>query len=104
MGSNSRLPNSLQNVDPRARLLFISHLGASTVTVFDLVSECIRVNIAPISDVHEVLVIPELGRVYASATDENQVEVIDEQKLAVLPALALVCSAHHGTHVSPADI
>jgi len=34
-----------------------------------------------------VLAIPELGRVYASATGENQVKVIDEQKLAVVATI-----------------
>jgi len=34
-----------------------------------------------------VLAIPELGRVYASATGENQVEAIDEQKLAVVATI-----------------
>jgi YVTN family beta-propeller protein len=76
-----------QSVDPHRGLLFISHLGASTVTVFDLASRSIRANIANISDVHGVLAIPELGRVYASATGENQVEVIDEQSLRVVATM-----------------
>ena len=76
-----------QSVDPRTRLLFISHLGASMVTVFDLASGRIRANIVPISEVYGVLAIPELGRVYASATGENQVKVIDEQKLAVVATI-----------------
>ena len=76
-----------QSVDPRSRLLFISHLGASTVTVFDLASRSIRANIAHIADVHGVLAIPELGRIYASATGENQVKVIDEQSLRVVATI-----------------
>jgi len=76
-----------QSLDARRGLLFISHLGASTVTVFDLTSRSIRANIAHISDVHGVLALPELGRVYASATGENQVEVIDEQSLRVVATI-----------------
>jgi YVTN family beta-propeller protein len=57
------------------------------VTVFDLASRSIRGNIAHISDVHGVLAIPELGRVYASATGENQVKVIDEQSLRVVATI-----------------
>src|SRR6266567_3608413 len=76
-----------QSLDPRTRLLFISHLGASTVTVFDLASRSIRANIVNIADVHGVLAIPELGRVYASATGENQVKVIDEQSLRVVATI-----------------
>src|SRR5258707_4460284 len=76
-----------QSLDPRRGLLFISHLGASTVTVFDLASRSIRANIVNIADVHGVLAIPELGRVYASATGENQVKVIDEQSLRVVATI-----------------
>jgi YVTN family beta-propeller protein len=76
-----------QSVDPRRGLLFIAHLGASMVTVFDLASGRIRANIANISDVHGVLAIPALGRVYASATGENQVEVIDGQSLRVVATI-----------------
>jgi len=76
-----------QSLDARRGLLFISHLGASTVMVFDLTSRSIRANIAHISDVHGVLALPELGRVYASATGEKQVEVIDEQSLRVVATI-----------------
>lgn len=57
------------------------------VTVFDLASGRIRANIAPLADVHGVLAIPELGRVYASATGENEVEVIDEHSLRVVATI-----------------
>jgi YVTN family beta-propeller protein len=57
------------------------------VTVFDLTPRRIRANITHIADVHGVLAIPELGRVYASATGENQVDVIDEQSLRVVATI-----------------
>jgi len=84
-GGTSRF--DYESEDLQRGLLFISHLGASTVTVFDLASGSIRANIANISDVHGVLAIPELGLVYASATGENQVEVIDEQSLRVVATI-----------------
>ena len=84
-GGTSRF--DYQSENPRTRLLFISHLGASTVTVFDLASGRIRANIPNIADVHGVLAIPELGQVYASATGENQVKVIDEQSLRVVATI-----------------
>src|SRR5260370_15027706 len=41
-------------------------------------------NLTGVAGVHGVLAIPELGRVYASATDARQVVVLDEQTLRVL--------------------
>jgi YVTN family beta-propeller protein len=84
-GGTSRF--DYQSVDPRTRLLLISHLGASSVTVFDLASGRIRANIASISQVHGVLAIPDLGRVYASATGEDQVVAIDEHSLRVMATI-----------------
>lgn len=84
-GGSSRF--DYQSVDPRSRLLFISHLGASAVTVFDLGSGRLRATIANVSEVHGVLALAELGRVYASATGENQVKVIDEHTLQVIASI-----------------
>src|SRR5258708_4909358 len=78
-----------QSLDPHRGLLFISHLGASTVTVFDLASRSIRANIAHIADVHGVLAIPELGRVYASAPGKNQGVAIDPTTDRVIARYAL---------------
>jgi hypothetical protein len=84
-----------QSVDPRRELLFISHLGASTVTVFDLMSGRIRANIANISDVHGMQAIPELGRVYASATDLRSIVVTGVQTVGETPdGLALDSGWH----------
>jgi YVTN family beta-propeller protein len=73
-----------QSLDQQRGLLFIAHLGASTVSVFDTRAGRVVTDIPAIAGVHGVLVIPALGRVYASATNANQVAVIDEQTLHVL--------------------
>jgi len=70
-----------QSFDPRTHLLFIAHLGASTVVVVNVESQKVVAEIRNLSQVHGVLVVPELGRVYASATGTNEVVVIDEQSL-----------------------
>src|SRR5437879_13826114 len=72
-----------QILDPKSHLLFISHLGASLVSVFNTTSNKIVADIPGIAAVHGVLAVPELGRVYASATGANQVDVIDERTLRV---------------------
>ena len=66
-----------QSVDERRNILFISHLGAGQVTVFDLKSQQVITNIADVAGAHGVLVAPELGRVFAAATGARQVAVID---------------------------
>lgn len=84
-GGPSRM--DYQSLDPRTGLLFIAHLGASTVSVFDTTTNKIVADLSGISDVHGVLAVPELGRVYASATGDNQVKVIDERTLRVLASI-----------------
>jgi YVTN family beta-propeller protein len=70
-----------QSYDPRTHLLFIAHLGAGTVVVFNTQSEKVVAEVPNISQAHGVLAIPELGRVYASATGKNEIVVIDVQSL-----------------------
>ncbi|MGE5625249.1 MAG: YncE family protein [Bacillota bacterium] len=69
--------------DPRNGLLFLAHLGDSTVTVFDTGSDKVVKDIADVGHVHGVLVVPELDRVYASATRTDEVVVIDEKTLKI---------------------
>jgi len=80
-GGSSRM--DYQSLDPKSHLLFVSHLGASMVSVFNTTSNTVVADIPGIPAVHGVLAIPELGRVYASATGANQVDVIDERTLRV---------------------
>jgi len=80
-GGPSRM--DYQSLDPKSHLLFVSHLGASMVSVFNTTSNKVVADIPGIPAVHGVLAIPELGRVYASATGANQVDVIDERTLRV---------------------
>src|SRR5207248_7524976 len=81
-GGSSRL--DYESLDQRTRLLFIAHLGASMVSVLDTRSNRIVANIPHVAGVHGVLAVPTLGRVYASATDDNQVAVIDERSRRVV--------------------
>lgn len=70
-----------QSLDARSGLLFIAHLGASHVVVFDTQTQQVRANIADIGHVHGILAIPALKRVYASATGTNEIVAIDENML-----------------------
>lgn len=59
-GGTTRL--DYESYDPGRHLLFIAHLGDSSVIVFDTQAQRVVKRIPDISKVHGVLVIPELGR------------------------------------------
>ena len=80
-GNTTRL--DYESLDPGRHLLFIAHLGDSAVIAFDTKEQRVVKRIPGISKVHGVLAIPELGRVYASATGTNEVVAIDEDTLQV---------------------
>jgi DNA-binding beta-propeller fold protein YncE len=71
------------SVDADRRLLFIAHLGDGEVIAVDTQALRVVKRIANVPQVHGVLAIPELGRVYASATGTNEVVAIDEKSLAI---------------------
>lgn len=72
------------SLDEGKHLLFIAHLGDSEVIVFDTEARHVVKRIANVSRVHGVLAVPELGRVYASATGTNEVVAIDEKTLEII--------------------
>lgn len=76
-----------QSYDPQAHLLFIAHLGDSTIAVINTDTRQVMANIKGVSQVHGVLAVPSLGRVYATATGANEVAVIDERDLRVTTAI-----------------
>ncbi len=73
-----------QSLDPQSHRLYIAHLGASLVTVFDTQNGTVVGDVPGVAGVHGVLAVPQLGRVYASATSANQLAVIDPDTLAVV--------------------
>lgn len=80
--SDVRLPGGTtrfdyQSIDAAARRLYIAHLGDSTVLVVDLDTLHTVATIRNIADVHGVLAVPELNRVFATATGTNEVVTID---------------------------
>ena len=80
-GNTTRL--DYESYDSDRHLLFIAHLGDSAVIVFDTQAQRVVKRIAKVSKAHGVLAIPELNRVYASATGSNEVVVIDETSLQI---------------------
>jgi YVTN family beta-propeller protein len=81
-GDTSRF--DYESLDPVAHRLYIAHLGAGTVPVYDISTGAIVGEVKDVPGVHGVLAVPDLGRVYATATGSNQVAVIDPQSLTVV--------------------
>ena len=71
-------------LDPRTRLLYLTHSASNTVIVFDTVSRKIVANIPGISDVHAVAVASDLGLIFATSNTANQVAVIDAHTYAII--------------------
>jgi hypothetical protein len=61
-----------ESLDPGRGLLFIAHLGDSQVIETDIRARRVIRVITGLPDVHGVLVVPALHRVYATATGDNQ--------------------------------
>jgi YVTN family beta-propeller protein len=81
-GGASRL--DYQSLDSDNGRLYIAHLGSDLMTVFDVNKQTIIGDVNDLKRVHGVLAVPELHRVYASATGTNELAVIDDQTLQVV--------------------
>src|SRR5947207_1221613 len=73
-----------QSVDVGRNRLFIAHLGADQVTVFDLKNQRVITDIVGVAGAHGVTVAPDLGRVFAAATGTHQVAVIEADSLQII--------------------
>jgi YVTN family beta-propeller protein len=81
-GGTTRL--DYESYDPSRHLLFIAHLGDGEMIVFDVNASRVTARIGDLSSVHGVLAIPDLSRVYASATGTNEIVAIDEATLNIV--------------------
>jgi DNA-binding beta-propeller fold protein YncE len=73
-----------QSLDPSQGRLYIAHMNANQLVVFDTKKRAVVANLDGFSGVHGVLAIPELGRVYASVTGEHKVAVVDMATLKTI--------------------
>jgi len=81
-GGSSRF--DYQSLDVKRDRLFISHLAAGAIVVFDVKREHVAGTISGLPGVHGVLVVPNLHRVYAAATDARELVTIDERSGHIL--------------------
>jgi len=73
-----------QSLDATQGLLYISHMNANQLVVFDTNKREVVANLDGFSSVHGVWAVPELGRVYASVTGEHKVAAVDMKTLKTL--------------------
>jgi DNA-binding beta-propeller fold protein YncE len=72
-----------QTYDAAAHRLYVAHLGASEIVVFDTQSQRVVGVVRGVDQVHGLVLAPDLGRLYASATGRNEVDVVDTGTLKV---------------------
>jgi len=73
-----------QSLDASHGRLYIAHMNADQLVVFDTKKREVVANLDGFPSVHGVWAVPELGRVYASATGEHKVAVVDMQNLKTI--------------------
>lgn len=73
-----------QSLDVEHGRLYISHMNANHLVVFDTQKREVIANLQGFSRVHGVISVPEIGRVYASVTGNHEVAVLDMATLKTI--------------------
>src|SRR2546427_588182 len=81
-GSASRF--DYQSLEPAAGRLFISHMGAGQLVVFDVRAGRVIANLGGFPTVTGVLAVPAEHRAYASAAGDHAVVVVDDSALTIV--------------------
>jgi YVTN family beta-propeller protein len=81
-GSASRF--DYQSLDATSGRLFVAHMGADQVIVFDTRTQQVIKTVEGIQTPTGVLAVPELGRIFVAAAGSHDVAVIDAESLEVI--------------------
>jgi DNA-binding beta-propeller fold protein YncE len=73
-----------QSFDPRTGRLYISHMNAGQLVVFDVRTQHVLANLDGFPRVTGVIMVPAEGRAYASAAGSHEVVVVDDSSLRVV--------------------
>lgn len=73
-----------QTIDSSHGRLYIAHMNANQLVVFDVRAQKVVANLDGFARVHGVWAVPELGRVYASVTGDHQVAAVDMDSLKTI--------------------
>src|SRR5215467_8372047 len=70
-----------ESLDPTAGVLYIAHMNADHLVIFDTANRKVTANIGGFARVHGVWVVPELQHLFASVTGDHEVAVFDTKLL-----------------------
>jgi DNA-binding beta-propeller fold protein YncE len=73
-----------QSLDPSGSRLYIAHMNADQLVVFDTSKRQVVANLDGFKRVHGVFAAPEIHRLYASVTGSHQVAAVDTQTLKIV--------------------
>jgi DNA-binding beta-propeller fold protein YncE len=73
-----------QSLDPTQGRLYIAHMNADQLVVFDVKNNRVVANLDGFPRVHGVWAVAELDRIYASATGEHKVAVVNRTTLKTI--------------------
>jgi DNA-binding beta-propeller fold protein YncE len=90
-----------QSLDAEHNRLYIAHMNADQLVVFDTQKRQVVAHLDGFKRVHGVIAVPEIERVYASVTGEHQVAAVDMNTLKTV-AMAGPVSYPDGLAYSPA--
>lgn len=73
-----------QSLDTKNGRLYIAHMNADQLVVFDTEKQQVIANLDGFKRVHGVIAVPEIDRVFASATGVHQMAAVDMKSLKVI--------------------
>ena len=73
-----------QSFDRKHGRLYMAHMNADQLVLFDAKKREVIANLDGFPNVHGVLAVPEIRRVFASATGEHKLAVVDMDTLKIL--------------------
>src|SRR6185437_16650808 len=73
-----------QSLDAKNGRLYIAHMNADQLVVFDTEKRQVVANLDGFKRVHGVIAVPEIGRVFASATGDHEMKAVDMSTLKII--------------------
>src|SRR3974390_1552195 len=73
-----------QNLDAKNGRLYIAHMNADQLVVFDTQKRQVVANLDGFKRVHGVIAVPEIGRVFSAPTGDHQVNAVDTSTLKIV--------------------
>src|SRR5260370_2437145 len=89
-----------QAFDPSSGRLYIAHMNADQLVVFDTTKRQVLANFDGFKRVHGVTLAPEIHRLYASVTGDHQVAAVDTETFKIV-GIAGPVTYHDGRAYAP---